>query len=280
VHPETHGAGELKALLAERRLSRRLQPRHVYAVAVATMAARALVQRARIRRADLLICISSVFRDHLLRDYHYPAERTVVIPNPVRLARFEGLRREAHEVPTVLVLGRVAARKGIEDVVAIARLLGERDSPVRVRVIGGPGLWSDYTRLLEQLPAQSAEYVGRVHPSQIPDELARADVLLQASKYEPFGLTVGEALAAGVPVVATSEVGAIEGVDREVVAVLAPGDVAGMASAVQAMIERMRSNGTELSASSRAEAKRLFDPALVSERIALALQELVARASN
>jgi len=42
-------------------------------------------------------------------------------------------------------------------------------------------------------------------------ELKRSDMLILASKSEPFGLTVAEALAAGVPVIATSEVGATEG---------------------------------------------------------------------
>jgi glycosyltransferase involved in cell wall biosynthesis len=279
LHPETHGAGELKALLAERRLGLRCQPLHAYAAAVATMAARALVQRIRIQRADLLICISSVFRDHLVRDYRFPQERTVVIPNPVRLERFEGLRRDTQETPVVLVVGRVAARKGIEDVVAVAQLLHERRAPTRLRVIGGPGLWSDYTKLLEQLPADSSEYVGRVHPSLIGDELARSDVLLQASTYEPFGLTVAEALAAGVPVVATTAVGAIEGVDRSVVAVVAPGDATAMAAALEEMITRARAE-PDLAARARAEAERLFAAPVVCARIGAALEQLTAQAAS
>ena len=72
--------------------------------------------------------------------------------------------------------------------------------------------------------------------AEVPGELARASVLLQASRYEPFGLTVAEALAAGVPVVGTSEVGAIEGVDRSVAAEVAPGDAEALAAAVVAML--------------------------------------------
>ncbi len=62
--------------------------------------------------------------------------------------------------------------------------------------------------MLEDLPTENAEYVGPVSDTEIPGLLRESDVLLQASRYEPFGLTVGEALAAGVPVIATSEVGA------------------------------------------------------------------------
>jgi glycosyltransferase involved in cell wall biosynthesis len=277
VHPETHSAGELRFLLAERRLSLRYQPRHAFAAALATMTARTLVQRLRIRRADLLICISGVFRDHLIRDYGFPLQKTIVIPNPVRLARFEALSRHPQQPPRVLVVGRVAARKGVEEVVAVARILLERGADARVRVIGGPGLWSDYTRMLDELPAENAEYVGRVHPSQIPDELASADVLLQASRYEPFGLTVGEALAAGIPVVATSEVGAIEGVDAAVAAIVAAGDSGAMAGAVEEAIARVRSNPEGVAATARAEAERLFAPGEVCARISRALEALLVR---
>jgi glycosyltransferase involved in cell wall biosynthesis len=274
LHPETHSAGELRALLVERRLGRRCQPRHAYAAAVATMAVRSAVQRIRVRRASLLVCISAVFRDHLVHDYRLARVRAIVVPNPVRLERFAGVQRRQPARPTVLVIGRVAARKGVEDVVAVANILHERGFPALVRVVGGPGLWSDYTCLLQDLPPENAEYVGRVHPSGIADELAGADVLLQASKYEPFGLTVAEALAAGVPVVATSEVGATEGVDPSVVARVSPGDAQGLAEAVVQMIGRLRSDPQTVSAKARAEAARLFATDVVCEAISDALLEL------
>jgi glycosyltransferase involved in cell wall biosynthesis len=282
VHPETHMAGELRFLLAERRLSWRCQPRSMFVVVAAIMFVRMLAQRLRIRRASLLICISTVFRDHMVRDYGFPPSDTVVIPNPVRIDRFSETQKPIGEPPTVLVLGRIAARKGIEDVVAVARELLARGAAVRLRVVGGPSLWSDYTRLLDDLPPENAEYVGARPASEIPAELSRSDVLLQASKYEPFALTVGEALAAGVPVIGTSEVGAIEGVDRSVAAEVAPGDVGAMASEIVQMLDRVRADSTRVSALARAEAERLFAPEVVCEQISAALQRLVGagRAQN
>ena len=274
IHPETHSAGELKFLISERHLSFRCQPRYTFVIAASILWVRTRVQRVRIRRARLLVCISTVFRDHLIRDYGYPLADTIVVPNPVRLERFDNLERQSREQPTVLVLGRIAVRKGIDDVVAVARTLLERGVDVRLRVVGGPGIWSDYTKLLEDLPRENAEYVGRIAPTEIPAELAASDVLLAASRYEPFALTVAEALAAGVPVVATSEVGAIEGVDRSVVAEVRPGDVAGMASAITAMLERARSNPAAMRSTARAEAERLFAADLVCERISAALERI------
>ena len=282
IHPETHIAGELRFQLAERRLSLRCQPAYVFALTVAMMAFRVMVQRRRVRDARLLVCISSVFRDHLLRDYRLPLQDTVVIPNPVRLERFteSSVERGVGEPARVLVLGRIAARKGIEDVIAMAERLQTSGVQAHIRVVGGPSLWSDYTPLLDDLPAENSEYAGRIAPADIPAELERTDVLVQASRYEPFGLTVGEALAAGVAVVATSEVGAIEEIDRRVVAEVAPGDVDALAAAVAQTIDRLAAAPSEIRRLARAEAQRRFDPAVVARQVSLALQRLVEPAET
>jgi glycosyltransferase involved in cell wall biosynthesis len=238
---------------------------------------RTLVQRVRIRRARLLVCISSVFRDHLVADYRFPADDTVVVPNPVRLERFASVARPAPgegRRPVVLVLGRIAARKGIDDVVALAISLRDAGSAVRLRVVGGPSLWTDYTPLLDDLPADSAEYVGIVESDDVAAELAGCDILLQASHYEPFALTVAEALASGVPVVGTSEVGALEGVDRTVSTEVAVGDVHAMASAIDGLLARVRNDPTGTSRIARSEAERLFAPQVVCAQISEALGRL------
>jgi glycosyltransferase involved in cell wall biosynthesis len=275
IHPETHSAGELRSMIAERALALRCQSRARFAMVAAIMLARSLVQRKRIRRARLLVCISGVFRDHMVRDYGFPAERTVIVPNPVRLERFPLVEKPLGEPPVVLVLGRIAARKGIESVVALARILHARSLPVRIRVIGGPSLWSDYTPLLADLPSENSEYLGALDGEEIPRELARADVLLQASSYEPFALTVAEALASGVPVLGTSEVGAIEGVARTVSVEVAPKDAEAMADGALELLERVRAEPVATREGARAEAQRLFAPEVVCGLVATALERLV-----
>jgi glycosyltransferase involved in cell wall biosynthesis len=156
----------------------------------------------------------------------------------------------------------------------MAWLLQERGVDARIRVVGGPSLWSDYSKLLADLPPGNSEFVGRIAPAQIPAELAWADVLVQASKYEPFGLTVGEALAAGVLVVASSEVGAIEEVDRTVVSEVTPGDAEGLATAVIEMLDRLAHDAPQLRTKARAEAERRFAPKVVCRQVSEALLAL------
>jgi glycosyltransferase involved in cell wall biosynthesis len=277
VRPDSHMAGELRWQLRERRLAFRCQPRYIFFIVVAIMSFRALVQAIKIRRTSLLICISSVFRDHIVHDYRFPLEKTVVITNPVRLERFTNPDRAVNEPPVVLVPIRVSVRKGVEDVVEVANVLLARGVDARIRVVGGPSIWSDYTKLLDDLPARNSEYGGRIPPTEMPGEFKRCDVVLLASKYDPCPMSVLEALAAGVPVVATSEVGSIEGVDRAVAAEVQPGDVEGLADAVTMMLERLKENPQQLRSLARSEAERRSATDVVCEQISDALEALVAR---
>jgi glycosyltransferase involved in cell wall biosynthesis len=271
AQPGQSSADALRFLIKERRLSFRGRPAHAFALAAIVLWSRRQVQRRQLRSASLVVCISKVFREHLRRDYGLSSDATVVVPNPVRIDRFEWTDRPLGTPPTILVLGRIATGKGIEDVVALARLLAKRKVDVRIRLVGGTSVWSNYTSLLADLPPENSEYIGQIPGSQVPAELARSDILLQASKYEAFALTVAEALAAGVPVVATTEVGAIEQVDRTVAAAVAPGDVEAMAQAITGMLDRLRSDPTNTRALARSEAERLFAPAVVCEQISQAL---------
>jgi glycosyltransferase involved in cell wall biosynthesis len=144
-------------------------------------------------------------------------------------------------------------------------------------VVGGVTLWSDYSPLLANLPASNGEYAGPVPDAAVPGELEACDVLLQPSHYEPFALTVGEALAAGVPVVTTTEVGASEGVNPEVMTTVRPGDIAGLREGIEATLERLDSDQAGVAATARAEAERLFAPSVVCDDIERALLELVAQ---
>jgi glycosyltransferase involved in cell wall biosynthesis len=275
VHPGQSSADALRFMISERNLHLRGRPAYAFLIAAMLLWWRRRVQRRSVRRARLVFCISRVFREHLIRDYGLAREATVVVANPVRLDRFDSADRPLGRPPTIVVLGRIATGKGIEDVVALAKWFLAREIDIRVRIVGGTSVWSDYTRVLDDLPAENSEYIGFVPGTQVPAELARADILLQASKYEAFALTVAEALAAGVPVVATTEVGAIERVDRYICAAVAPGDVAGMAAEVMAMIGRLETSPAATRSLARAEAERLFAPAVVCGEISRALERLV-----
>jgi len=276
IHPETHMAGELRWLLAERSLGRRCEPWYRSLLVCSVFALRTFVQRTTIHQASLLICISGVFRDHLINDYRFPRGATLVVPNPVDIERFGEIKNGIGQPPTAVVIGRIAVRKGVEQIVALSHLLKERGLNVRLRIVGAHSQWSDYRPLLEDLEPTNTTYVGHLGSAEIPVELSRNDILIQASKYEPFGLTVAEALAAGTPVIATTEVGAIEGVSSSSVVATPVSDPEALADAAETMLERLRADGEGVRRTARADAQRLFSADVVCQRISEALEDLVA----
>jgi len=275
IHPETHAAGELRCFVAERELGMRCHNALELVGVGLVLLTRSIAQRLMIRRAALLVCISTPFRDHLVRDYRYPLSKTVVVPNPVDLERFRPRSGGVSEPARLLVLGRVSVRKGVEQIVTLSHALRSRNVDARIRIVGGHSLWSDYRPLLTGLDTTVAEYAGPIAADLVPLELQGADVLIQASSYEPFGLTVAEALASGVPVVATSEVGAVSGSSGEWYIETEPGDADGLADGVTAILARLRAAPGPVRRAARAHAERSFDPGHVVGCIVSALETLL-----
>lgn len=266
VHPSTHAAGELAWHRREAMLSRRCESAGQRAAARAILLARAQLQRRELPTADRVLGVSAVFAEHLIADYGLDPERVGVVPNPIDLQRFRfaPLDLRMPERQTVLFVSRISARKGVDLVVALSHRLADLADRVQIRIVGGPTTWSDYRPLLSDLEPRVACYEGPIAPQRIAQLYRVADVLVAPSRYEPFGLTVGEALASGVPAVASDAVGAVAGVDGRACHVFAAGDLDGFETSLRALLDRMRSpQRTAIRELARAEAERLMAPRVV-----------------
>jgi glycosyltransferase involved in cell wall biosynthesis len=275
LHPQVHAAGELAWHRREDALSRRCEPAARRALARATLTARAALQRADVRVARGLIVPSTAFATALGGDYVVPADRLRIAPNPIDLERFRPPPAPPPPRPVVLLfVARIAVRKGVEMIVELTRRLRDLRGQVRVRVVGGGGDWSDYRPLLADLDPAVGEYLGELDADGVAAALASAHGLLQPSHYEPFALTVGEALASGVPVVASDAVGAAEHVDRDCCRTFPAGDADAFEAAVRRLVAEAGASDGRLRALARAEAERAFAPSAVGAAVAAHLRDL------
>ena len=158
-----------------------------------------------------------------------PRLRIRVIPSGVDLERFSptGPIAPRGEVPRILTVGRLVERKGFADIIrALPYVPG-----AELVIIGGPPagqLAGD--PVAGQLRALAAEcgvadrvrLTGGVPREEMPAWYRSADVVVCAPWYEPFGLTPLEAMACGVPVVATSVGGLTDTVVDRVTGALVP----------------------------------------------------------
>jgi glycosyltransferase involved in cell wall biosynthesis len=151
-------------------------------------------------RSAKVICVSMA-EAHLVRR-HFPRtrNRTIVIPNGLSLARRSDPRSEA-KLPLLVTVGRLERYKNVD---AVIRALHELPPSFRLAVIGeGPA-----RRELEGLVARSGlqkrvDLLGRTDDAELRKLLSSAGALVTMSRREAFGLTPLEALAGGVPVVAS-----------------------------------------------------------------------------
>ncbi len=145
--------------------------------------------------------------------------------------------------------------------------MGALDPRVRLRVIGSPSLWSDYQRALDRADSRTLVREGARSRHEVFAEVGGSLALLQLSRYEPFGLTVAESLALGVPVIVTPAVGAAEDVAADVCVRVEPGDIGGLREAVLTLCSLREDERMLLAYRCRKEAERLFRPSVVADQL-------------
>ncbi|MBP2300865.1 glycosyltransferase family 4 protein [Azospirillum picis] len=226
------------------------------------------------------VCVSPRIRDDLVARHGFAPERTHVILNAILppMAKPEAPRGARPPITTqaplrLLSLGRVEdASKGV---LWLPRILRRLDGLPCVLTVGGDGpdlenLRRDCARFGRQV-----RFLGAVPAERVAAVMAEHDVLVFPSRFEGFGLTLAEAMAAGCVPVAS----AIRGVTDAVVddgrtGLLFPvGAPERAALAIQRLI--MEPGRLErLSSAARLEAARRFDAAAAAGAYADLLQDL------
>jgi glycosyltransferase involved in cell wall biosynthesis len=255
---------------------------------------RALSQEAA-RLADRVVATDEATRDDVPRLLGVPAARVVVLPNGVDPEEIAGLTPpDADRVvadaipgaaaasPLVLSVGRLEAYKGFDDVLAALAVLHERRALPEGWmwvVVGGGGAEKALRRRIPGHLEARVRLAGRVTDGVLHALYARADVFVHATRYEGSSLVTLEAMAHGLPVVATRAGGIPDKViDGESGHVVAPGDVAGLARALADVLADP-ARGRGMGARGRAILEERFSSAvLIGRTIALYDELLRARA--
>lgn len=278
VHPEVHAAGELRWLVRERRLAR-FEPVSRRAVVFSVLAARSAAQRRDARIVRRLIAPSQAFAAAVSADYRLHTDRIAVVPNPIDLDRFApAAGRDSGSRPLrLLFVSRLALRKGLEMIVELSHRVDDLAGQIAIDIVGDRSLWSDYRPLLAGLNLRVARYRGPADPREIAAVYRSCDALLQPSHYEPFGLTVGEGLASGLPVVSSTAVGASERVDPECCRRFPTGDSEAFEAETRRLVADLgTSRRGMITLKARSEAERLFSREVVGSTLLARLEEAAA----
>ena len=267
IHPEVHAAGELRWHRRERQLARRCGSRLRTDAVTALLAGRALMQRRHAGRVSAIIAPSEAFAALIAEDYAVPCDRLHVVPNPIDVERYRPLRapRAIGKRIELLFVSRMSVRKGVEMIVALSHRLAREPGRFHLRIVGGGALFSDYRPLLADLNTDVATYEGAKAADDLPALYRSNDIVLQPSHYEPFALTVGEALASGTPVVASDAVGAAEHLSQACCPRFPSGDLDAFEACVRSLAAAMTvpAQQLEIKTAARREALLRFEPSAV-----------------
>ena len=139
-----------------------------------------------------------------------PRRRIAVVPCGVDVDRFrpDGPAEPAGAAPRLVALSRLVERKGVDTAIeALARIpdaeLLVAGGPPREELDGDPEVHRLRLCAKEAGVADRVDFLGRVGRENVPLLLRSADLAVTLPWYEPFGMVPLEAMACGVPVIAT-----------------------------------------------------------------------------
>ena len=193
------------------------------------------------RQIPRLLTVSESSRRDILTQMHVDPERLHVVPVGADPAVFRP-RPEVHRVPGRIMTTASAdvPMKGLAPLLeAVAKLRTERDDAHMV-VIGKPKGRSRIPALIDRLGLEGAvEFVHGVTTDRIVELYAQSEVAAVPSLYEGFSLPAVEAMACGVPLVATTggALPEVVGRDGETGLLVAPGDPSALAAALRRALD-------------------------------------------
>lgn len=169
-----------------------------------------------------------------------------VIPNGIDTQEFSPGPDERFASSTILCVSRLVARKGVQHLIEAMPVIREACPAVHLSIVGQGDMEPALRQKVEELGLEDAVvFHGYVSHEKLPSLYQRASLFVQPSYYEGMSNTVLEAMAAGLPIVATGEGGREELFDGNAVTCpyADPVALAGSISELLAQPGKMRAMG-------------------------------------
>jgi glycosyltransferase involved in cell wall biosynthesis len=202
------------------------------------------------RRFDAVLAIGSANREF----YHamgVPEDRIFLMPYAVDNRRFmaasclsaaeRGEMRASLGVgdnrPIVLYAGKFQPRKRPDHLLRAAALLNRAERPFQLAMIGSGEMEPQLRVMARDLGLTNICFAGFVNQSTLPRYYGACDIFVLPSVDEPWGLAINEAMCAGLPIIASSEIGCVPDLVRDGRngRVFSAGDITALAEALSSL---------------------------------------------
>jgi glycosyltransferase involved in cell wall biosynthesis len=203
------------------------------------------------RRFDAVMAIGSANRE-FYRAIGVREDRIFLMPYAVDNRRFIAASRLSatdrgavraslgvnDDRPIVLYAGKFQPRKRPGDLLRAAALLNREDRPFQLAMVGSGEMEPLLRAMARDLGLTNIRFTGFVNQSALPRYYGACDIFVLPSMDEPWGLAINEAMCAGLPIVASAEIGCVPDLVRDGRngCVFPAGDVAALADALRPLI--------------------------------------------
>ncbi len=214
-----------------------------------------------------IISVSRGSKEDFISRTGYPPEKIVVVPNGIDIKPYQDniqrqkARRRFNLPQDRFIFGMAAGFRKAKDHLGLIRAfsLAAVETPGSIMVFAGAGAMEDAIR--REIRKYSLEnriiLTGRLTPDEIPYFLKALDVFVHASFREGMPAAILEAMASGLPVIATDAEGVPDIFDtpENIGRMIQKGDIPGLA---EAMKELNNMDAEKLKAMGKAATKRLL----------------------
>ena len=189
---------------------------------------------------------------HYLEQLGVPASLIFTAPNAVDTCLFSKLStaarqdetrvRSAHNLPAhyFLYVGRLVKEKGIFDLLeAYAQLSPEIQKQTALVFVGSGSEQAELAKRASKITSGRVQFLNFMHRDELPAIYALADAFIFPTHSDPWGLVVNEAMACGLPVVATNVAGCTADLVEHASNgfIFAPADVTALSSTMKNLAE-------------------------------------------
>ncbi len=155
-----------------------------------------------LHRVDGFFAVGDPVKDVLTAEFPHHRNKIQQIPNPIS---FDMQRaRPVSDLRRWLFVGGLAEGKGVTWLVEAFAQCRAKDPELTLTIAGDGELRTQLVERVGQLGLEGAvRFTGAVPPATALDMMREHDLLVHPSRYETFGMTVVEAVAAGMPILVT-----------------------------------------------------------------------------
>lgn len=188
-----------------------------------------------LRNADAIIVFSENHASLVRNKYGITKEQIHIVPNGVAPEFFYDQPRQLHTPTCLLFVGRLEAQKNVGMLVAS---LAHVESEVSATLVGNGDKQPELSAQVKKLNLTNVNFAGRKNGNELLAVYRNADIFVLTSDREGMPLVLLEAMAMGLPIVATDVEGTQDVVKQSETGILVPlGDTKAFASALDTLIK-------------------------------------------